>query len=734
MKKLLRRFKISIFPWLLLLGTYTEVFATKYNLDWVNSIGASGRDDIADICIGKDGYIYSVGYVELASSSSIDFDPSNRQMILSGTQPCYFISKTDRLGNPIWVKKVIGSGTRGVGGSTLNAAITSDTFNNLYITGQFTGTVDFDPGPGVFNQTSQNVMGGGDFFITKLDSSGGFIWSKQIIGTASESFAADMTYANGALYLLYNTLLCDDSLDADPGSAVHKLPYTPSFPGEGNSYLIKLDENGDYVWAKYFLSDIDCQGLSLKLDRQQNIIVGGQYIGTANFDPGKTNYSLTTTKQQAYFLKLNKDGNFLWAKSLEGGRHARVYFNCAFDVEVDENGNVYATGKFRDTTDFDPGINKQNLISRGEEDIFILKLNKNGDFVWVKQLGGIANDMGLAISVTDDGKIYASNTLGLTNNPMDIDPNTGIFNVVTPLMGSMHHGIVILDTAGSFIWGGIVAPVSNDLNAYSMATIRHDAEGNIYLGSYYRGINMIAPGTLDFDPGPDSLGVNYAGVYDMFLTRLSRCIQSEDTQVVQACNSYIFRGHTYTQSGIYTTDTVYLTAGLCDSSFILDLTIANIPDTSIAYSSHKLTSLATNCNYQWVDCDNGYTPVRGATNSDFTPANDGNYAVIVTGSLGCADTSYCYYVTSNLGVQELGTTNIVRIYPNPVQNLLTIQAKKSLQNGSVRIMSAAGQIMSQQTNLIGNRFQLDISSIAPGIYIVEIQEESQIVKAKLIKQ
>ena len=106
--------------------------------------------------------------------------------------------------------------------------------------------------------------------------------------------------------------------------------------------------------------------------------------------------------------------NFAWAKQLGG-----VGSENSYAIAVDANGNVYTTGYFWLTTDFDPGIGTYNLTSAGLYDIFVSKLDASGNFIWAKQIGGTSNDVGFSITVDANGNIY---TTGYFRDTVDFDP------------------------------------------------------------------------------------------------------------------------------------------------------------------------------------------------------------------------------------------------------------------------------------------------------------------------
>lgn len=102
-------------------------------------------------------------------------------------------------------------------------------------------------------------------------------------------------------------------------------------------------------------------------------------------------------------------------------------YNTGSDITTDDNGNVYTLGYFQGTVDFDPGTGTTNLTSAGGFDIFIQKLDANGNFVWVQQIGGTISDYGVELTIDAVGNMY---TTGYFRGTVDFDPSVGISNLI----------------------------------------------------------------------------------------------------------------------------------------------------------------------------------------------------------------------------------------------------------------------------------------------------------------
>lgn len=261
-------------------------------------------------------------------------------------------------------------------------ATVTDLNGNVYIAGIFNNTIDMDPGPAVYNLTS---AGSSDVFIAKLDALGNFIWAKQI-GNSFLDNCRDMNIdASGNLYL---TGFFYETVDFDPGPAVYNLTCTAT--GQA-VYLLKLDGGGNFVWAKKFAdTDYNSIGYAIAATQSGNIYVTGIFKGTVDFDPGPPVVNLTSTgsSHDIFISRFDNNGNFSWVRQFAGPDGETPYA-----MTTDVADNIYLTGLFTSTCDFDPGPAVYNLTSLNfSTDVFISKLDLDGNFIFAKQIGGDVTD------------------------------------------------------------------------------------------------------------------------------------------------------------------------------------------------------------------------------------------------------------------------------------------------------------------------------------------------------
>ena len=184
--------------------------------------------------------------------------------------------------------------------------------------------------------------------------------------------------------------------------------------------------------------------------------------------------------------------SFSWVKSFHGTNQ-----EVGKAVTSDAQGNVYSTGYFLGTVDFDPGVGVYPMSSNGQQDIFISKLDGNGNFVWAKHIGGAGNDMCNAITLDMAGNIYLT---GFFRNTVDFNPGAGTAYLNTYASASQDIFICKLDTSGNFLWAksfggsGYYDSIGNMYPAVSVAYgIQTDELGYVYCAGSFLG-------SIDFNP------------------------------------------------------------------------------------------------------------------------------------------------------------------------------------------------------------------------------------------
>jgi hypothetical protein len=464
--------------------------AQVVNTVWAKQLGGAGNEYGWSIGVDPSGNVFVAGFF----SGTTDADPGAGVSNLTAVgKNDVFIVKLDAGGGFLWARQIGGpEEDRG-------NAIAVDNEGNVYITGYFGGTVDFDPGPGTLNYISDYPQ---RVYWVKLSANGDLVWAKCVESTNSNSSGIDI--AVDAAGNSYSTGSFDGSPDFNPGTGTAVL----SSPASSNCFVSKFNAAGEFVWARHLAGAGSGEATGLALDDSGNVLTCGKFSGTADFDPGTGAFNLTSAgKIDLYISKLNADGEFRWAKAAGGPEN-----DIANSIAVDGSGNVYATGPFQATGDFDPGSGVVSLTSAGTRNIFILKLGADGNLGWAKMFSGTGSDYSYSIAVDRQGRVFLT---GGFKGTTDFDPGSSTASLTTA--GDYDWFIAKLDSNGNLVrvnhTGGISYEIGNSMVI--------DDSGTIYTAGYFGG-------TADFDPGTGTITLNCLGGVDCFIHKLSQNLSSID--------------------------------------------------------------------------------------------------------------------------------------------------------------------------------------------------------------
>lgn len=715
-----------------------QIKAQNVSTDWVNSPGGSQTGSGFSVTIDNSGYVYTTGDF----SGTMDFDPGIGVFnLISNGLTDIFLTKMDSQGNFIWALSIGGTAYDNAKG------ITTDVNGNIFITGNISATVDFDPGPGFNYLTSSGFQ---DMFICKISSSGNLVWAKSIGSSASDfSYSIAVDLSNN----IYTTGIYGGTVDFDPGVGVFNLPSSY------DAFILKLDNNGNFIWAKAIGGTTETQSKSIIIDNNAFIYTTGYFRGTADFDPsnGLSNISSYGNTNDVFVLKLDLSGNFIWVKTIGGSAD-----DIGNSIDSDSLGNIYFTGSYQSTADFDPNGGLFNITTNGVEDIFISKLDQSGNFVWAQSIGGIDFDRGYSIDVVGNN-IYLG---GIYEDSVDFDPGAAIGNLTTHSIGAF---IANYDFFGNLNWAKSFGN-ENGIGICTLNSLKCDNFGNIFSTGNFGY-------TIDFNPNIGILNITASSPSkDIFIHKLKPCLDTYFNSVVTACQSYSIGIETYSTSGnyfqtipnadgcdslitldltinnpssIYIIDTAcyeytlnnqtYSNSGIytqilnnsfgCDSTILIDLTIYNL-DISTSFSGVTISANAIGASYQWLNCNAGISIITGETNQMYTPTANGDYAVIISLN-GCLDTSVCVNV-SNLGLVDFENANEdITIITNPTLTFQKLQVLSQSNIEDIIIYNLLGGII---YNLKPNEKYVDIEFEVSGVYFLSITTQRGHSTKKIIIQ
>jgi len=458
------------------------ISVSAQNLDWATTAGGVGFDYGIALALDDSGNVYSTGY--FADTCDFETGPGTTNLISAGNDDI-FLQKLNSAGILQWVI--------GIGGSNIDQgrSVALDNAANVFVTGSFVGTVDFDPGPGVGNISA--LGGNVNAFVCKFDRNGNFLWARAFQNNGASSIGFGLAVDSVGDVLCIGTFggLCD----FDPGAGT--LNFLTN--GLSDAFICKLNANGNLVWAQHIGGTGFDNGEDITVDALGNIYATGNFADTVDFDFGVGVQNRGSSGSgDIFILKLDSTGAYTRVTVLGGVDIDHSEYVC-----LDGVGNMYITGRFTETVDFDPGagITQYTAIFG---DIYVLKLDTTGAFVWVQVFNGFASEIGRCVQADAFGNVYITGTFAGT---VDFDPGVGAFGLTA--VGLNDIFIVKLNAIGNMLWAIKMGGTGVD-EGLSMAL---DAAGNLHTTGWYDGI-------ADFYPGPPLYNYTSVANADIFVQKL----------------------------------------------------------------------------------------------------------------------------------------------------------------------------------------------------------------------
>lgn len=251
------------------------------------------------------------------------------------------------------------------------------------------------------------------------------------------------------------------------------------------------------------------QTRSLFYDDNQNIYVAGRFNGTISFKAEVSNDTFTAPGTDAvYITKLDKDGAYEWTRILgdSGTSYARPK-----DIRVDSLGNIIILGDFTGTLDTNPGPGSQTLTSNGSQDIFLVKLDQNGDFITSFNIGNTGYDESESLEIDSSDNIYYAGTIHGKSTDTDFDPTVGSDNLAAPGgFNSYDVFVTKINSDNSYAWTYYVGSSGTEWTG----AVDVDNTGNVYFSAKYSG-------TIDLDNSGGTVNHTSVGSHDIFILKIS---------------------------------------------------------------------------------------------------------------------------------------------------------------------------------------------------------------------
>ncbi|NEQ35126.1 MAG: DUF4347 domain-containing protein [Okeania sp. SIO3I5] len=367
--------------------SYVAKFLSDGTLDWTTEIGGSGYEWGQKIATDSNGNIFAIGNFE--NSVQIGGISGGGTGLSSNGGIDAYLVKFFSDGTLDWAKEIGGSGY------DTGHDIAIDSSDNVLVTGSFEDEMNI----GI------NSHGNKDAYVAKFLNDGTLEWAREIGGLDSDEGRGIATDSNDNV-LITGYFEKDINIGAIPSAVQYGF----------NTYVAKLDSDGDVEWAKNIGGGRGDLGIGITTDIDDNVLVTGRLIGDMDIYKDNTIDLTSNGAQDSYVVKLNDDGDLEWKEQI-----GSIDRDGGYDIATDSLGNVLVTGYFSNS-DINIDQNSTNdLTNNGRRDGYVVKFSSNSNLVWAEEIGSSGLDHGWGIAT--DSKDNVLVTGSFSDNNINIDQN-----------------------------------------------------------------------------------------------------------------------------------------------------------------------------------------------------------------------------------------------------------------------------------------------------------------------
>lgn len=613
-------------------------------------------------------------------------------------------------------------------GSELARSVTTDASNNIFVTGTFTDTVDFNATPGDHVADKHVSKGFRDVFISKYDPMGNYLWTVTF-GGSGEDRVNDLIMGHDAACLLVAGSFNGD-VDFNPSPLGQE---NRSSAGATDAYLLVLNTDGTFNRIFTFggagndlISDIDFNRVT------NEYILAGTFEGTADLNPEATSEdNRTSNGSEDVFLSFINSNSWTRSAGICFGGTGSDYSG---GLAVDHEGCVYLCGSFSDQVNFNALSTGFTKTSAGLLDGFLVKYNNNHQPVWVETFGGQDNDLMQALTVNNNRIHVGSNFSQEVLIGSDSYTSAGYYDIA----------LMQYDTAGHFIKLVQIGGSQDDV----IESIDTTGTPNIVITGEFEGsgvdFNPLGAEPFLMETTSPFMGT-YIAKYDTAgLLKWAGAIDHLDVNrgfdvTINKANQTVFAGFASSvEDNIYSPDILANEAQLTmkgvndgilsvysdpsDQAGIVSLTIPGQvgstiidPDNHTAVVTMPVGSNATNLvPFIVSSLESSYTPSSGIS-TDFTNP------VVYTVTAQDRVTKNQWQVSVVLEPTSTGKwlkEDAVQVFPNPAIDHVTIIAPCN--SGHVLLYNQNGQCMLKHIFSDNNRIDISVAGMTPGLYSIQV--------------
>jgi hypothetical protein len=542
-KRVLQILTITLVTTLSIFSSHTNAQETE---GWkqLHHIGGTGSDFSYAITTDQQGRLIATSN----AYSDIQFEDAT---YTNGGNGDGVIVRYKRDGSFDWYNAIQGSGDE------IIYDVATDRDGNVYVTGKFNGVTQFG------DQQPITSNGGSDLYVAKLDANGQWAWIKTI-GGAENDFARGVTVDSQGRVSISGQVSGDLTIDGE----------TVATSNNQDVIIAQWSTEGVLNWYEILGGDSETYPYAIESDPDGNLYAVGQFNNTATFQDEEMT---STGYYDIYIIKMTANGSVEWTQQSKG-----YYSEQAYDLAVNDEGQVFITGFFSDKADF----GYTQLQSRGADDSFIAKLDTDGTYLWAQSGGGTGWDYGRSVTINRRGNAvvtgdykglahFGSEQLTATGGDFDTDifmveysPNGEVITAQTVGDTNSNFGYsIISDQAGSLYLSGIFF---NEITL-GEETATGLGENDVFIGKYGAG-NLDLYSNTDVSIQDDTVAVSLTveDAYNLYYYELTAQFDTEYLEYVGAEADSLFQGNALFIAGLNNDQEVGISAGRTDKGLYGD--------------------------------------------------------------------------------------------------------------------------------------------------------------------
>jgi hypothetical protein len=438
--------------------------------EWVRVAGGTLNDWGRGVVVDDSGRCYFTGFFRQTVDFGLDWGTTDVKTAVGNSDA--FVTAVNSDGSYAWTRRIGGTG---VPGNNSGESVAVDGLGNVYVTGICSGPVDFRQDWGTGTDT-RHSGGGEDVFVTKILADGSYGWTRTIGGTLKDNGMALSLDGSGNVYVVG---LFTGTVDfrADWGGTSDSKS---SVGGTYDVFITRIDTDGSYVWTRQLGGPGGDIAFAVAVDNASNVFTAGYFFPSVDFRADWGGPQDMKTVGGAFITKLNSNGGYGWTRIVGG-----TSVNDRYDITTDTTGQLYCTGTFTGTVDFEADFGSGSDTKIGNtNDVFVLKIAADGSYGWTRTFGGTDWDFGHGITADSADNVYITGSFRAT---VDFRSDWGGGTDMKFSMGSADVFITKVLADGSYGWTKVFGGPDPEQGC----DVHVDGSGFLYCTGFFSG-------TVDF--------------------------------------------------------------------------------------------------------------------------------------------------------------------------------------------------------------------------------------------